>query len=217
MRRSLSQQDSCRRFEGDKLVIASHNAGKVAEIEDLLRPLRITCLAAATLELAEPEETGASFAANAELKARAAAEAAGLPALADDSGLAVAALDGAPGIHSARWAGPARDFGVAMARVETGLEALGADAPEDRRAAFVAALSLAWPDGHLETFLGEVHGHLVWPPRGERGFGYDPIFVADGQVLTFGEMAPDAKHAISHRADAFRKLIDASIFHLSVG
>jgi XTP/dITP diphosphohydrolase len=193
-----------RRFAGGTLVIASHNPGKVAEIGDLLRPFGADVVAAGALGLSEPEESGASFRANAELKARAAARAAGSPALADDSGLAVEALQGAPGIHSARWAGPARDFARAMRRVHAAL-APGSDA----HARFVCALALAWPDGDCETFEGEVQGRLVWPPRGERGFGYDPMFVPAGETRTFGEMEPGEKHAISHRADAFRKLIAA--------
>jgi XTP/dITP diphosphohydrolase len=193
-----------RRFAGGRLVIASHNAGKVREIAALLRPFAVEAVSAGALGLAEPEETGASFRANAELKARAAATAAALPALADDSGLSVAALGGAPGIYSARWAGPAKDFDAAMARV---WRKLGGAA--DRSAAFIAALSLCWPDGHCETFEGRVEGALVWPPRGDRGFGYDPMFVPSSGRLTFGEMEPDAKHAISHRADAFRKLVAA--------
>ena len=193
-----------RRFGGGRLVIASHNAGKVREIAFLLKPYDAQIVSAAELGLAEPEETGTTFAANAELKALAAARAAGSPALADDSGLAVKALDGQPGIHSARWAGPERDFAAAMGRIE---HALGPDA--DRRARFVSALTLAWPDGHRETREGRVTGTLVWPPRGDNGFGYDPMFQPDGLEITFGEMSPDDKHAISHRANAFRKLIEA--------
>jgi len=193
-----------RRFLGGRLVMASHNAGKVREIADLLKPHDAQIVSASELGLAEPEETGTTFTANAELKALAAARATGLPALADDSGLAVAALDGQPGIYSARWAGPKRNFSEAMERVD---QELGPDA--DRRAWFVSALSLAWPDGHCETYEGRVTGTLVWPPRGEFGFGYDPMFQPDGHEMTFGEMAPDDKHAISHRAVAFRKLIDA--------
>jgi XTP/dITP diphosphohydrolase len=193
-----------RKFAKGRLVIATHNPGKRREIADLLAPYDVEVVSAGDLGLAEPEETGTTFAANAELKARAAAEAANLPALADDSGLAVAALDGAPGIYSARWGGEKKDFGAAMARVERELAG-----HRDRSASFVCALSLCWPDGHVETFEGAVHGALVWPPRGERGFGYDPMFVADGRTQTFGEMDPDAKHAISHRADAFRKLVAA--------
>lgn len=193
-----------KQFRGGRMVVASHNEGKVAEITALLEPFDIEVVSAAALGLAEPEETGADFAENAELKARAAAIAANLPSLADDSGLAVSALGGAPGIYSARWAGPFRDFAAAMERVER--EIAGQD---DRRAHFICALSLCWPDAHCETFEGRVEGTLVWPPRGDRGFGYDPVFLPDGGTETFGEMDPDAKHAISHRADAFRRLIDA--------
>ncbi|MBL8665803.1 MAG: RdgB/HAM1 family non-canonical purine NTP pyrophosphatase [Candidatus Odyssella sp.] len=187
-----------------KLVIASHNPGKLREIEDLLRPLGIAVVGAAALGLAEPDETGHTFAENAALKARTAAEAAKLPALADDSGLAVAALDGAPGIYSARWAGPGKDFRLAMEKVEAALKG-----KSDRRAKFVAALALAWPDGRCDVFEGEVEGALVWPPRGARGFGYDPMFVPDGHAITFGEMEPARKHEMSHRARAFAKLVKA--------
>lgn len=187
-----------------KLVIASHNPGKVREIGDLLRPFAIETVGAAALGLAEPEESGATFAENAALKARAAARAADLPALADDSGLAVAALDGAPGLYSARWAGPGKDFAIAMRKVEDALKG-----KSDRRAAFVAALALAWPDGACDVFEGKVEGALVWPPRGEKGFGYDPIFVPNGHAITFGEMDPEKKHKMSHRARAFAKLIEA--------
>ncbi len=193
-----------RRFAGERLVIATHNRGKLAEIEALLHPFGVEVVGAGALGLAEPEETGATFEANAALKAEAAAQATGLPALADDSGLVVPALDGAPGIHSARWAGPERDFARAMALVETRLAGRAG-----RSACFVAVLALAWPDRHVETFRGEVEGRLVFPPRGTRGFGYDPIFVPAGGSESFGEMAPAAKHAISHRADAFRKLVAA--------
>jgi XTP/dITP diphosphohydrolase len=198
-----------RTFREPHLVVASHNAGKVREIGDLMRPLGVEMVSAAALGLPEPDETEATFEGNARLKARAAAQASGLPALADDSGLAVEALGGAPGIYSARWAETpqGRDFGHAMQTVWQNLEAIGA--PEPRRAAFYCALTLAWPDGHDETFLGACEGRLVWPPRGERGFGYDPIFVAQGQEITFGEMEPESKHAISHRAAAFRQLVDA--------
>ena len=195
---------SNRHFPGGKLVIASHNAGKVREIGELLAGFGTEVVSAGTLGLDEPEETGDSFVANAELKARAAALASGLPALADDSGLAVEALSGAPGIYSARWAGPDKDFPRAMAKVQS---ALGGE--KDRSARFVCALSLAWPDGHCETFEGVVDGEIVWPARGSQGFGYDPIFLPVGGSLTFGEMEPEAKHAISHRADAFRKLVAA--------
>lgn len=199
---------SARKFTGDRLLVASHNAGKVREIGDLLRPLGVAAVSAAELGLPEPEETGLTFAANAELKALAAARAANLPALSDDSGLTVTALDGAPGIYSARWAetDDGRDFNRAMERVEQALAEVGAT---DRSAAFVCALTLAWPDGHTETFVGRVEGQLVWPPRGLHGFGYDPMFVPDGYTKTFGEMMPDDKHRISHRADAFRQLLHA--------
>ncbi len=193
-----------RRFAGGRLVIASHNKGKVREIGDLLAPFGVEAVSAADLGLPEPEETGSTFIANAELKARAAAAAANLPALADDSGLEVAALGGRPGIHSARWAGPDKDFADAMRKIEDEI----AGNP-DRRANFACALALCWPGGHCETFLGRVDGRLVWPPRGTKGFGYDPMFVADGMTQTFAEIDPDAKHAISHRADAFRKLVAA--------
>jgi len=192
-----------RHFDGSRLVIASHNPGKIREIDALLGPLGVAVVSVADLGLPEPEENGATFSANAEIKARAAADGSGLPALADDSGLAVAALDGAPGILSARWAGPDKDFAVAMRRVEDALSG-----EPDRRAHFVCALALCWPDGHCEIFEGTVDGRLVWPPRGSRGFGYDPIFVPEGYDITFGEMDPEHKHRISHRADAFRKLVE---------
>jgi XTP/dITP diphosphohydrolase len=194
---------TARMLAGGKLVVASHNAGKVREIAELLAPFGFEVLSAGDLGLEEPEETGATFRANAELKAVAAARAAGVPALADDSGLEVAALAGAPGIYSARWAGEERDFAAAMERVRREMVATGTI---DTSARFVGALSVAWPDGHVETVEGDVKGRLVFPPRGANGFGYDPIFVADGYKQTFGEMDPAAKHAISHRADAFRKL-----------
>jgi len=181
----------------------------VREIGHLLAPFGVEAVSAAALGLAEPEETGSSFVANAELKALAAAKAAELPALADDSGLMVDALDGQPGIYSARWAGFTRDFRLAMERVNRELTYAGAREPEQRRAHFVCALSLAWPDGHCETFEGKVFGTIVWPPRGTQGFGYDPVFQADGEEITFGEMEPARKHAMSHRADAFRQLVAA--------
>lgn len=186
-----------------RLVAATHNAGKVRELKDLFGPLGFEVVSAIDLKLDEPEETETSFAGNALLKARAAAEATGAPALSDDSGLAVAALGGAPGIYSARWAGPDRDFRLAMEKVEAELAETGG---QDRRAKFVCALAVVWPDGHADVFEGEVHGVLVWPPRGTRGFGYDPVFVADGETETFGEMDPARKHAMSHRAAAFAKL-----------
>jgi XTP/dITP diphosphohydrolase len=193
-----------RKFTGGRLVIATHNPGKLKEISALLTPFAVAVSGASALGLPEPEETGDSFEANAALKALAAATASRLPALADDSGLVVPALGGAPGVYSARWAGPDRNFGRAMAVVEERL----AGNP-DRRAHFVAVLTLAWPDGHVDAFRGEVQGQLVWPPRGTRGFGYDPMFLPTGGTLTFGEMEPAAKHAMSHRADAFRKLVAA--------
>ena len=201
-----------RKFDADRLVIASHNPGKVREIAGLLAPFGIALTSAADLGLGEPEETGATFGDNARIKAVAAAERSRLPALADDSGLAVTALDGAPGIHSARWAGPERDFGAAMDRVEQALSG-----KTERGASFICALALCWPgaaDGtgaksHCEIFEGRVDGHLVWPPRGDHGFGYDPMFVPGGHDVTFGEMQPAQKHAISHRADALRQLVAA--------
>lgn len=191
-----------RRFTGDRLVIATHNPGKLREIAELLGAWVPAIQSAGELGLPEPEETGDTFVANAELKARAAA-AAGHIALADDSGLAVTALGGDPGIYSARWAGPGKDFAAAMRRVEDGLAGTA-----DRSAHFVCALSLAWPDGHVETVEGRCDGTLVWPPRGAKGFGYDPIFVPKGFDISFGEMDPAAKHAMSHRADAFRQLVE---------
>ncbi len=195
-----------RKFDASCLVIASHNPGKAREIAELLAPYGVEVISAAALNLPEPEETATTFIGNAELKARAAATRSGLPALADDSGLVVRALDGAPGIHSARWAGPTKDFSIAMARVQRELQARNA---ADRGAHFVAALSLCWPDDRCESFEGRVEGTLVWPPRGDKGFGYDPMFVPNGHDVTFGEMEPAEKHAISHRADAFRKLTAA--------
>lgn len=189
-------------FLGARLVIASHNSGKIEEIAALLAPFGVETIAAGALGLSEPEETGDSFEANAELKAKAAAKASGLPALADDSGLVVPALGGAPGIYSARWAGPAKDFRTAMERVHREL------GDKDRSAMFVALLALAWPSDRTELFRGEVPGNLTWPPRGDRGFGYDPIFVPLGGTLTFGELDPVEKHRISHRARAFAKLVE---------
>ncbi len=193
-----------RRFEGGRLVVASHNPGKVREIEDLLQPFDATPVSAGELDLPEPVEDGLTFEANAILKAEAAAIRSGLPALSDDSGLAITALEGAPGIYSARWAGPGNDFRHAMKRVQDEL-----DGNPDRSAKFVCALALAWPDGHIEIFEGAVAGALVWPPRGNRGFGYDPMFVPKGHGETFGEMDQARKHEISHRADAFRQLVVA--------
>jgi XTP/dITP diphosphohydrolase len=187
-----------------RLVVASHNPGKVREICDLLTPFGLDVKSAAELGLAEQDETGATFAENAAIKARAAAASSGFCALADDSGLAVSALDGQPGIYSARWAGPKKDFSQAMARVE---RMLGETNVPDRSAKFVCALALARPGGETQIFEGEVKGTLVFPPRGKKGFGYDPIFVAEGMVETFGEIDPALKHTISHRARAFAKLV----------
>ncbi len=188
---------------GTRLVVASHNAGKVREFGDILRPFGLDAVSAGELGLPEPDETESTFIGNARLKALAAATAANLPALSDDSGLEVESLGGAPGIYSARWAGPTKDFRVAMQRVHDELAAMGAWRGEGPVANFTAALCLAWPNGTSEAFEGKVFGRLVWPPRGTRGFGYDPMFLPDGGAATFGEMDPDAKHAISHRARAF--------------
>ena len=193
-----------RRLEsGGRLVIATHNTGKLREIDELLRPHAIAAVAAGDLGLPEPEEDAPDFVGNARLKARAAART-GLPALADDSGFCVAALGGAPGVHSARWAGPSRDFGAAMRRVHDAL-----DGNADRRAWFVSALCLAWPEGETATFVGRVAGELTWPPRGDRGFGYDPMFVPAGAAETYGEMDQGLKHATSHRAVAMAQLVRA--------
>ena len=196
-----------RKLAAGRLVIASHNEGKVREIRALLQPYGIEPVSAGSLGLPEPPETGTTFVANAEIKARSAADLSGLPALADDSGLAVDALNGEPGIYSARWAGEGKDFALAMHLVHDRMAAAGPDAGHD--AHFVCALSLCWPDGHMESFEGRVDGLIAWPPRGDNGFGYDPIFQPIGHDVTFGEMEPDAKHAMSHRADAFRKLVAA--------
>ena len=189
---------------GSRLVVASHNPGKVWEIHQLIAPYRLAAVSAGDIGLAEPEETEMTFAGNARLKAVAAATASGLPALADDSGLEVAALGGAPGIYSARWAGPKKDFSVAMARVRSEVAANGGwDDRSPPRANFISVLCIAWPDGASRIFEGKVHGHLVWPPRGGNGFGYDPMFVRDGATETFGEMPPAEKYAVSHRTRAF--------------
>jgi XTP/dITP diphosphohydrolase len=207
----------CRPISG-RLVIATHNSGKLAEMRDLLAPFRIEAISAGDMGLREPEETGTTFRDNARIKALAAAEASGLPAFADDSGLVVEALGGAPGIHSARWAGPDRNFGNAMQAVEDKLRAQGATTPESRKAHFISALCVAWPDRHLEEFEGRVDGTLVWPPRGDKGFGYDPMFLPDGYARTFGEMTSEEKHGLpprglglSHRARAFLKLAEACL------
>ncbi|MDO8533704.1 MAG: RdgB/HAM1 family non-canonical purine NTP pyrophosphatase, partial [Xanthobacteraceae bacterium] len=206
-----------RRLEG-RVVIATHNPGKLAEMRDLLARYGIEAVSAGELGLVEPKESGASFAENARIKASAAAAAAKLPALADDSGLNVEALDGQPGIHSARWAGADKDFARAMRIVEEKLADRGATSPDRRRAAFVAALCLAWPDGHMESFEGRVEGMLIWPPRGTRGFGYDPMFLPNGHTRTFGEMSAEEKHGLpprgtglSHRARAFMALAEACL------
>ena len=194
---------------GTQLVVASHNPGKVREIKALLGPHGIEAISAGSLGLPEPEETGLTFAANAEIKALASAKAGRHAALADDSGLCVDALDGAPGIYSARWAGPTKDFRVAMNRIHDELRHKGLSTSA---AKFVCALCVALPNGEHQTFEGEVHGHLSFPPRGERGFGYDPIFVANGMEESFAEIDPAKKHALSHRAKAFEKLLHSGIF-----
>jgi len=206
-----------RRITG-RVVIATHNKGKLVEMRELLGRHGVEAVSADELKLPEPEETGTTFAANARIKAEAAALACGLPALADDSGLVVEALCGAPGIYSARWAGEKKDFRHAMEKVEAGLRERDAFKPGERKAHFVSVLCVAWPDGHLEEFEGKVDGTLVWPPRGEQGFGYDPMFLPEGFDLTFGEMSGDQKHGLppkgqglSHRARAFLKLAEACL------
>jgi XTP/dITP diphosphohydrolase len=206
-----------RKIEG-RLVIATHNPGKLAEMRELLAPFSVDALSAADLGLGEPEETGTSFASNARIKALAAAAAAGLPAFADDSGLVVDALDAEPGIYSARWAGPDKDFRRAMELVDAKLRARGAVMEHQRAAHFVSALCVAWPDGYTEQFEATVDGTLVWPPRGQMGFGYDPMFMPDGLALTFGELTREDKHGLppkgrglSHRARAFIKLAEACL------
>jgi XTP/dITP diphosphohydrolase len=201
-----------------RIVIATHNPGKLAEMRELLSGYGVECVSADELKLAEPKETGNTFTANARIKAMAAAKASNMPAFADDSGLVVDALDGAPGIYSARWAGPEKDFRRAMNEVQTQLTKRGAKAPEQRRAHFVSALCVAWPEGHVEEFDAEVNGTVAWPPRGTRGFGYDPLFVPDGHTRTFGEMSAEEKHSLpprghglSHRARAFLKLAEACL------
>lgn len=199
-----------RKLQPGKLVIASHNEGKVREIRALLEPYGIEPVSAKELDLPEPDETGTTFFANAELKARQAADLSGLPALADDSGLCVDALNGDPGVRTANWAETAdgtRDWQLAMQKVEDALQAAGPEVGRD--AHFVCVLALAWPDGHVEWFEGRAEGTLAWPPRGTVGFGYDPVFVPLGRTETFAELAPEEKHAISHRADAFGKLVAA--------
>ena len=201
-----------------RLVIATHNPGKLAEMRELLSAYGVEAVSAGELGLAEPEETGTSFRANARIKAMAAAQSSGMPAFADDSGLAVDTLGGEPGIQSARWAGPSKDFHGAMSRINTLLVERGATAPQQRGAHFVSALCVAWPDGHTEEFEARVDGTLVWPPRGDKGFGYDPVFRPDGHERTFGEMSSDEKHSLpprglglSHRARAFLKLAETCL------
>ena len=206
-----------RRLSEPKLVLASHNAGKLREIRAALADYEIEVVSAAELNLEPAEETGSTFHENARLKAREAVEATGLPALADDSGVEVAALDGAPGLYTARWAGPTQDFAMAMARVNHELGAKGAIEAKDRGAAFIAVLCLAWPDGHEEFFEGRVEGTIVWPPRGEHGFGYDPVFMPQGHQVTFAEMSPKQKSGIgpgacaSHRVRALNAFKDACL------
>ena len=196
---------------GDTLVVATHNPGKIREIEALVAPYGVTITTAGSLGLPEPDETGVTFEANAMLKAIAAAIGSGEPALADDSGVVVDALGGEPGIHSARWAGPEKDFRVAMKKVEDGLIAAGAVTPDKRTARFVAVLCLAFPNGATETWRGEVKGTMVWPPRGTNGFGYDPMFVPEGETRTFGELTAEEKHGKSHRAKAFAQFARARL------
>ncbi len=196
-----------RQFSGKKLVVASHNQGKVREIGELLAEYGVEPVSAAELDLPEPVEDGDTFIANAKIKALAAAKRSGEISLSDDSGFAVDALNGDPGIYSARWAGPGKDFGIAMQSVKNKLDELGDQA--NTQSSFICALCLAWPDGHTESFEGRVWGNFVWPPRGDKGFGYDPVFVPKGGTQTFAEIDPMEKHAISHRADAFAQLIDA--------
>jgi len=197
---------------GGRLVVASHNPGKLREIADLVRPFGLDTVSAAAMSVSEPEETETTFAGNARLKALHSARATGQPALSDDSGLEVEGLGGDPGVYSARWAGPSKDFSLAMRKVHDALAAKrGWDEAHGPRANFTAALCLAWPDGDTQIFEGKVFGRLIWPPRGSKGFGYDPMFLADGEIETFGEMEPEKKHAISHRARAFRLFIEACL------
>jgi XTP/dITP diphosphohydrolase len=211
-----------RKLDTRTIVVASHNAGKIREIRDLIGPLGFAAKSAADLKFEEPDETGTTYEENARIKALASAMASGLPALSDDSGLAVDALDGAPGVYTANWAereDGSRDFGMAMEKVEKALTEKGATTPDRRTARFVSVLCLAWPDGHTETFRGEVEGHLVWPPRGTQGFGYDPVFQPDGYDVTFGEMPAEQKHgwkpgndkALSHRARAFKLFVETGL------
>jgi XTP/dITP diphosphohydrolase len=213
----LAAEHQHRRLNG-RLVIATHNPGKMREMRELLGPFNVEPVAASELGIPEPEEIGTTFRENARIKAEAAARAASLPAFSDDSGIVVDALNGAPGIHSARWAGPSKDFAAAMRKINDQLCVLGAVTPQDRSARFISALCVAWPDGHLEEFEGRVDGTLVWPPRGDQGFGYDPMFLPDGYDVTFGQMTSEAKHGLppkglglSHRARAFLKLAEACL------
>jgi XTP/dITP diphosphohydrolase len=211
-----------RKLDTKTIVVASHNAGKIREIRDLIGPMGFEAKSAADLKFVEPDETGTTYEENARIKALASAKASGLPALSDDSGLAIDALDGAPGVYTANWAERAdgsRDFGMAMEKVEKALQDKGATALEARTGRFVSVLCLAWPDGHTETFRGEVEGHIVWPPRGNLGFGYDPVFQPKGYDVTFGEMPAEAKHgwkpgdasALSHRARAFKLFVETGL------
>lgn len=211
-----------RKLTTKTIVVASHNAGKIREIRDLIGPLGFKAKSAADLGFAEPDETGTTYEENARIKALASAKAAGLPALSDDSGLAVDALAGAPGVYTANWAereDGTRDFNMAMKKLEQALREKGAVTPDQRKARFVSVLCLAWPDGHTETFRGEVEGHVVWPPRGNLGFGYDPVFQPDGYDITFGEMPAEQKHgwkpgqqtALSHRARAFKLFVETGL------
>ena len=211
-----------RKLDIKTIVVASHNAGKIREIEDLIGPFGFSAKSAAELKFAEPDETGTTFEENATIKALASAKASGLPALSDDSGLVVDALDGAPGVYTANWAEKddgTRDFAMAMEKVETALAEKGATDGKDRTARFVSVLCLAWPDGHTELFRGEVEGHVVWPPRGDKGFGYDPVFQPDGYETTFGQMSAEEKHgwkpgdaaALSHRARAFKIFVETCL------
>ncbi|MGD9480009.1 RdgB/HAM1 family non-canonical purine NTP pyrophosphatase [Shinella sp. G-2] len=211
-----------RKLDTKTIVVASHNAGKIREIEDLIGPFGFSARSAAELKFAEPDETGTTFEENAAIKALASAKASGLPALSDDSGLVIDALDGAPGVYTANWAEKedgTRDFAMAMEKVETALADKGATAAKDRTARFVSVLCLAWPDGHTELFRGEVEGHVVWPPRGDKGFGYDPVFQPEGYETTFGEMSAEEKHgwkpgdatALSHRARAFKIFVETCL------
>lgn len=211
-----------RKLDTKTIVVASHNAGKIREIEDLIGPFGFSAKSAAELNFEEPDETGTTFEENAVIKALASAKASGLPALSDDSGLVIDALDGAPGVYTANWAERAdgtRDFSMAMEKVETALAEKGANETKDRTARFVSVLCLAWPDGHTELFRGEVEGHVVWPPRGTMGFGYDPVFQPEGYETTFGEMSAEEKHgwkpgdaaALSHRARAFKLFVETCL------